>query len=264
MKMLLRIFLVLCLFYVAVCCLLYFRQERLIFYPTVLSADYRYAFTVPFEEISLPVEEAVINVVHFKAEKPKGIVFYLHGNGDIINFLGDTAQSFVKLGYDVFMPDYRGYGKSSGTLVNEAAFYGDMAVAYAYLHKHFPDLPITIYGHSIGSGLAVRLAAENHPQRLILESPYFSLQSLIAEKLPWIPTSLLLKYPLRSDQWIGKVTVPITLFHGTADTLIPFANSERLLELIPGEKELIAVPGGGHGNLRAANGFWEQIERIMG
>lgn len=259
-----RLLLIPFVLYLALCLLLYLRQERLIFYPSLLAPEYQYSFSVPFEELSLPVEGAQLDVVHFKAAHSKGIVFYLHGNGDIINFLGGTAEAFVQLDYDLFMPDYRGYGKSTGSISDEATFYNDMATAYAYVHQHFPDLPITIYGHSIGSGLAVRLAAENHPQRLILESPYYSLRSLVAEKMPWMPTALLLKYPLRSDQWIGQVNVPITLIHGTADPLIPYENSLRLLELIPGEKQLVPVPGGGHGNLRTSKEWREVMRKVLG
>ncbi|MFN8439280.1 MAG: alpha/beta fold hydrolase [Caldilineaceae bacterium] len=262
--MLFRLLLIPIVLYLALCLLLYLRQERLLFYPTVLAADYRYSFSVPFEELSIPVNGAVLNVVHFRAAQPKGIVFYLHGNGDIIGFLGDTAEDFVALDYDLFMPDYRGYGKSTGTLDNETTFYNDMTVAYAYVHQHFLNLPIIIYGHSIGSGIAVHLAAENDPQRLILESPYYSLQSLVAEKMSWVPTSLLLKYPLRSDQWIERVTVPITLIHGTADTLIPYENSMRLLELIHGEKQLVTVEGGGHGNLRRSREWQEAMRKLLG
>ena len=263
MKIMLRFLLAACVLYALVCLLLYFQQERLIFFPTVLPADHRYAFGVPFEEISLPVDGATLNMVHFQAANPKGVVFYLHGNGDIIQFLGATGESFVRLGYDVFMPDYRGYGKSTGTIQNEATFYSDMAAAYAYMQEHSAGKPTIIYGHSIGSGLAVRLAAENHPERLLLESPYYSLRSLIAEKMPWIPTSLLLKYQLRSDQWIGRVRAPITLFHGTADTLIPFANSQQLLALIQGEKALVTVQGGGHGNLRNSPEWQKAILEIL-
>ena len=103
------------------------------------------------------------------------------------------------------MPDYRGYGKSTGTITNEDDLHADMAAAYETLLQRYRSDQITLYGHSIGSGMAVRLAMVYQPARLILESPYYSLSDLIASKVTWAPTSLLLKYQLRSDQWIDQV-----------------------------------------------------------
>jgi len=248
--------------YVALCVLLYWQQEKLLFFPTKLASDYRYSFDQPFTEIALPVEGAVINLVHFTRPAPKGVLLYLHGNGDIIARLAGVANYFLELGYDVVIPDYRGYGKSSGSITNEQELHADMAAVYRYVQTHYPEQQITLYGQSMGSGFAAYLAAHYRPARLILESPYYSMRDMVAIRLPWLPR-FLLKYQLRTDLWIGEIVCPIYLIHGTSDPVIPYAASERLYSLIRGEKALLPVAGGGHNLLLGNSTVRAFLEKIL-
>jgi hypothetical protein len=259
MKIILWLFVTCLTLYIALCVFVYLRQEALIFYPTQLPGDFQYTFAQPFSEVNLPVADAVINLVHFRGSAPKGVVLYLHGNGDIVAHLGWVADYFLGLGYDVIMPDYRGYGKSTGTISHEAELHDDMRIVYQYVQSHYTEPQITIYGQSLGSGLATRLAAEQKPARLILEAPYYSLQDLARIHLRWVPI-FLLKYSLRTDQWVKQVTCPVYLIHGTADQLIPHTSSERLYQLIPGEKKLLTVTGAGHGLLLSS----AQVRQFVG
>jgi len=251
MKMLFWFAVTLLITYTASCLLIYWQQERLLFYPTKAPTQLRYSFTHPFTELMLPVEGAAINVVHFTRADAKGVVLYLHGNGDIIARLEPVAAFFLKLGYDVVIPDYRGYGKSTGTITNEQDFYADMVTVYQYVQNNYPENQITLYGQSMGSGLAAMVAAQQQPARLILESPYYSMRDMAALQFPWIPR-FLLKYQLRTDLWLAAVDCPVYLIHGAVDPVIPYQASARLYPLIVGEKELLTVTGGGH-NLLPGN-----------
>ncbi len=247
--------------YLAICGLIYWQQEKLLFFPTQLPNDYRYSFDQPFTELTLPVEGAVINVVHFTHPAPQGVLLYLHGNGDTIARLEGVAAYFLELGYDVVIPDYRGYGKSSGSITNEQDLHADMAAVYRYVQARYPDSQITLYGQSMGSGFAVKLAAQYQPARLILESPYYSMHDMAAIRFPWLPR-FLLRYPLRTDLWIAQIDCPVYLIHGTLDPVIPYHASERLYALISGEKELLTVADGGHNLLlgnAAVRAFLEKI-----
>ncbi len=245
--------------YLAVCVLLYLFQERLLFFPEVLPQNYRFSFSHPFEEVSLPVEGATLHALHFTVPQPKGVVLYLHGNAGSLRSWGSMASEIVGHGYAVLILDYRGYGKSTGTITSERALHQDVAAAYAYLLRHYREQEIIIYGRSIGTGLAVYLARSQEPRMLILETPYFNLQELAFAQFPWLPR-FLFKYPLRVDQWISEVESPIYLLHGTRDEVIPYSASVRLLPLIRSEHRLLTIEGGGHNNL----GLFPQYHKFLG
>jgi uncharacterized protein len=177
--------------YVLICAALYLLQERLIFYPEVLAPDFTFTFPERFEEIALPSYIAVISALYFKADHPTGIVLYFHGNAGSLRCWGAVAATFVERGYDVLMPDYRGYGKSSGRIASEQMLHQDAAVDYQYLLAHYPEDQIVIYGRSIGSGIATYLAKSHRPRLLILETPYFSLKEIVRQHYPFVPGALL-------------------------------------------------------------------------
>ncbi len=251
----------LCL-YLVVCAVLYMGQEQFIFFPEVLPPHFRYSFRGPFEEVTWQVDGATIHALHFKAEQPKGVILYLHGNAGSLRSWGSVAEELIAHGYDVLIPDYRGYGKSTGTITSEQVLHHDAALAYTYLQQHYAEHQIVVYGRSIGTGLGVYLASSHHPKMLILETPYYNLQELATAQFPFIP-SFLLKYPLRTDAWIAEVTCPIYLFHGTQDEVIPYSASQRLVPLIRTQHQVVTIEGGGHNNLGAFRQYHEQLATIL-
>jgi uncharacterized protein len=248
--------------YILICAALYIQQERLIFYPEVLASDFMFTFPGRFEEISLPVDGAVISALYFRASHPKGVVLYFHGNAGSLRSWGDIAAIFVEQGYDVLMPDYRGYGKSTGRIMSEQMLHDDAAVAYRYLLERYPEEQIVVYGRSIGSGVATYLAKSRRPRMLILETPYFSLKEIVGQQFPFVPSALL-KYPLRTDLWIGDVACPVYLFHGTSDVLIPYSASQRLAALVKTEHQLFTIVGGGHNDLSSFALYDQQLDLIL-
>ncbi len=244
----------------------YFRQENMIFYPEALPPNFQYSFPARFKEVTLSVDDAAINALHFKIDNPKGVIIYFHGNAGNLSGWGEVALDFTRLSYDVLIPDYRGYGKSTGEIHSEEMLHRDAAVAYRYLMERYRENQIIIYGRSIGTGIAVYLAKETRPRMLILESPIFNMQDLARYHYPLMPSALIaliLKYPMRTDLWIADVPCPVYLFHGTEDDIVPFNSSERLLKLIKTQSRLITIPGGGHNNLSDSPFYHEELERIF-
>jgi alpha-beta hydrolase superfamily lysophospholipase len=228
--------------------LLYLTQERIILPASALAAGYRFQFDQPFEEVWIPVQGASLHALHFKQPNPRGVVFFLHGNaGNLVSWT--TGLDFYRrVNYDLFIVDYRGYGKSTGHIENEAQLYADARAAYDAMAPLYRDKPIVIYGRSLGTALAASLARDVQPRLLVLVSPFSSLAASAAQAYPWAP-EWVLKYPLRTDAIIGDVKSPILLIHGSEDKLIPLSHSERLKALARSPVELLVVPGAGHGDI---------------
>tara|TARA_R110002126_G_scaffold223276_2_gene368314 strand:+ start:285 stop:1109 length:825 start_codon:yes stop_codon:yes gene_type:complete len=250
--------------YLMVGSLLYFFQEKMLFLPTVLAQDYEYQFLYPFEELFFNTEdEAVINAVYFKAENPKGVILYFHGNAGDLSRWGLVTEYFVEKQYDVLVIDYRTYGKSTGKL-SEQALYHDAQYCYDYLKNRYSESDITIYGRSLGTGIATYIASKNRPKQLILETPYHSVLDVAQSRFPMFPVKQLLKYKLPSYQYIKQVNCPITIFHGTADAVVPFASAEKLYNLsIKEQTTFIAIENGNHGNLISFDAYKNQIKKIL-
>jgi len=241
-------------------------QESLIFYPETLPPDYPFAFSGPFEEMAVPVEAAALNALLFKVPNPKGGVLYFHGNAGSLRTWGDVANEFTTRGYDVVMPDYRGYGKSTAKIRSEDMLHRDAAFAYRYLREHYQENEIVIYGRSLGSGLGVYLAKSSNPRMLILESPFFSFREVAKYHYPFLPDfffNRILRYQIRSDVWISEVRCPVYLMHGTKDEIVPYESSIKLLKLIKKAGKLITVEGGGHNDISDFKVYQDQLDQIL-
>ena len=237
---------------------LYFRQEQLIFPGRPLAAGYQFQFDQRFEEIRIPVAGATLDALHFTQERARGLVFFLHGNAGNLQTWTTGIDFYRRVNYDLFMLDYRGYGKSTGRIESEEQLDADVRAAWDTIAPRYRDKPIVIYGRSLGTGLATKLASEVSAQLLILVSPYSSLASAAKVEYPWAP-EWLLKYPLRTDQVIGRVQMPIVLLHGRNDRRIPLANSERLAALARSPVELIVVEGAGHDDIHRFPGYLDAL-----
>jgi len=229
---------------------LYLFQEKLIFRPTKLTIDYTYTFSQPFDELFIEAKDgALLNAIHFKAEKPKGIILYFHGNAGDLSRWGEITSFFTKLEYDVLIMDYRTYGKSTGQLSEENLF-NDAQLFYNYALKLFSEDNIIVYGRSIGSTFAGFVASANNPRKLILEAPFYNLEDIVAKRIPVFPIKYLLNYQFPTDKLITSVKCPIIIFHGTKDGVVPFYSGEKLSKIRTKNKVIfIPIPGGGHNDL---------------
>jgi uncharacterized protein len=249
--------------YVAILLLVYFVQERLIFKPEKLAKNFEYKYDIPFKELFFDIEPGVqINGLHFFRPNPKGLILYFHGNTRSIKGWAKYARDFYRYDYDVVLVDYRGFGKSTGKR-SEREMLSDMQFVYETLLKTVAESQMIVYGRSIGSGFAAKVASDNNPRYLILDSPYYNFLQVAERFTPFLPHRWLLRYHLRTDLWLKKVKCHTYIIHGTKDWLIPFKQSERLQQINPGKITLIRIQGGGHNNLPSYPEYHNFIRDIL-
>ena len=176
--------------------------------------------------------------------------------------MGDAAATYTALGYDVFLPDYRGYGKSGGTISSQAQMLADVDTVYRQLLPEYPESRTVVLGYSLGTGPATWLAARHHPRLLILQAPYFSMRDMAARLYPFVP-GFVLRYPMPTNELIGRVSAPIVLFHGDRDEVIDYNSTLRLKALLKPSDTLIVLPGARHNGMTDNPDYRREIARLL-
>ncbi len=263
-KIFLRTALILAVLVFLVCTSLYFFQEKMIFFPTKLSSDHTFKFNGNYEEIFITTKDKTkLNALLFKADSAKGVIFYLHGNGGCLESVGAIADKYTAMNYDLFLLDYRGYGKSEGEIFSEEQFYSDIQESYDYVKSRYAENQIAILGYSIGTGPAAMLASTNNPKLLILQAPYYSLVDMSHQRHPFAP-EFLLKYRFETCKFVKDCKAPIVIFHGDHDTVIAHSASLELQKLFkPGDKLIILV-GRGHAGFIDNPVYLAELSNILG
>jgi uncharacterized protein len=243
--------------------ILYFLQEKLIFKPERLHQDFEFKYDAPFEELFFDIEPGVrINALHFYRPNPAGLILYLHGNSRSIKGWAKYAKDFYRYNYDVVLVDYRGFGKSTGKR-SEYKMLSDIQFVYKQLCLKYPEEHILVYGRSMGSGFATKIASDNSPRYLILDAPYYSFKKVAERFTPFLPHRFILRFHLRTDTWIQKVKCHTYIIHGTKDWLIPISHSKKLQALNPNKITLITIENGGHNNLPSFDEYHNFIRDIL-
>ncbi len=250
--------------YLVISIALYVVQDFFLFRPEKLPEDFQFYYEhQEFEEYNIETRDgANINGLRFKTSNPKGVVFYLKGNSRSIKGWGKFAVDFTRHGYDVIMVDYRGFGKSTGRR-SQKAIKRDMQMIYNKIKENVAEKYIILYGRSLGSGFAAKLASMNNPRMLILDAPYYSLSKVAKKFIPFMPLSLLIKFPMPTYKWMRYVQCPIHIIHGTDDALIPYKTSVKLSKIKPGLTTLHTVIGGGHKNLNNFEAYHQMLSQIV-
>lgn len=226
----------------------YARQEALLFHPDVLAPDHRFALGGDVHEVTIDVPGARLSALHLERPGARGLVFFLHGNAGSLQTWFVNVDFYRRLGYDLFMLDYRGYGKSTGRVESEAQLRADVRAAWDQVAARYEGRRRIIYGRSLGTALAARLAAEVNPDLTVLVSPYRSMQALADRHYPFLPRSIL-RYPLRTEDDVPRIASPVLLVHGDRDPLIDIAHSRDLLSRSP-RATLLEVPGAAHNDVQ--------------
>jgi uncharacterized protein len=235
--------------YAGLLALVYFGQRALQYFPDR-------SRTTPAAAGLPEAEEAVLDssggerviVWHIPPRGEKPVVLYFHGNGGSLRWRVDRFRALAADGTGLVALSYRGYGGSTGR-PTETGIIDDALAAYAFAAARYPPSRIALWGESLGSGVAVAVAAEKPVGRIVLESPFTSIADVAAQIYWFFPVRLLIKDPFRSDLRVGKVTAPVLILHGESDTVVPIGFGEKLYALIASPKRFVRFPGAGHNEL---------------
>ena len=197
--------------------LMYIKQDSLLFLPDSLPSDFVYR---KGEEKRIQVEDDIsISCYWNKVPDAKGVILYFHGNKGSIRRCIRQSDMMEGLGYDIFMPDYRGYGKSEGKRLSDKQFYADAQIVYDFLKDEYGEENIVVVGYSMGSGSATYLAGTNKPKELFLISPFKSIVDLKNRYAPVVP-GFLIKFQFPNWKYIETVTSPISIFYTKEDRVV--------------------------------------------
>jgi hypothetical protein len=248
--------------YSGVAATLYFRQRALMYFPETVHTAPAAAGFADASELTLTTsdgERIVAWYVPPTGDKP--LILYFHGNGGALRYRVERFKKLVGDGIGLLGIDYRGYAGSTGS-PSEHGLIADGEAAYEFAAAHYPVKQIVLWGESLGTGVAVALAAEKPVGRVILEAPFTSAAAVGAQRYWYLPVALLMRDQFHSDQRIGKVTAPLLILHGAKDQVVPYAMGERMFELANQPKHIVRFLDGGHEDLDQ-NGALIAIGRFL-
>ena len=258
-----RVILIVAGSYAGVCVIAYFIQGFFLFHPEKLSQGFRFEYDIPFEEVVIPGPKgSIIDALYFPVHGAQQVVFYFKGNTRSIKGWAKFAKDFTSKGYNFFMIDYPGFGKSTGKL-NERNIYRNAQVAYEWLAAKHAEDDIIIYGRSLGAGFAARIASWNNPRMLVLDSPYYNFIELARYYTRILPLRWLLKFKMPLYQFVKKATCPVFIIHGSKDWMIPYRYSPRIVAIDSKRIKLFTIKGAHHNNLPKQQPYHESLNRIL-
>jgi fermentation-respiration switch protein FrsA (DUF1100 family) len=200
------------------------------------------------EHVLVTSDGEKVIVWHVPAKPGHAVVIYFSGNGDFLAGLVSRFRDITSDGTGLVALSYRGYAGSSGQ-PSEQGLLRDAAAAYRFTTARYAGERIVVWGFSLGSGVAVALAAEQPVGKLILEAPYTSIADVAASAFPMLPVRWLVRDQFHSDERIARVTAPLLIMHGARDPTIPLRFGERLFALAHEPKQFVRFPEGGHNDL---------------
>lgn len=243
----------------------YYLQDQILFHPEKIHPDTAFTFKVPFKEVYIPYnQQSAISIVQFTPADslPKGVVLYFHGNEKNITRYAEYAPLFTRNRYEVWMIDYPGFGKSTGDFT-EKTLYEWALQLYKLAEARFSKDSIVIYGKSLGTGIAAQLASIRDCKKLILETPYYDFRSVVRRYLFLYPLNRMMPYHLPTWQYLQKTDAPVTIFHGTADGVIPYSNAERLKQFLKPGSSFITIEGASHNRIYDSELANRELNKVL-
>ena len=252
--------------YLALAGFLYVSQKRLTYHPDTKRVAPPALGLIGVREITLnPPGGDKVLAWYGKAKPGQPTLLYFHGNGGSLATRAERIGKYLALGRGLFMMSYRGYSGSTGE-PSEAANVADAKLAYdTLIAEGVGPQDIIIYGESIGSGVAVQVAAEKAAAGLVLDAPYTRLVDVAAERYPWLPVRLMMRDQYDSARYLPSLKLPLLVIHGDQDQTVPAAMGRKVFELAGGPKEIAIIKGAGHndhhlfGSFEAVNDWIDRL-----
>jgi uncharacterized protein len=237
--------------YLGFAAILYVTQRSMMYFPETIHTTPAQAGLPRAQEVTLTASDGVKSIVwHVPPRGDRPVIIYFHGNGGALRFRVDRFSRLIADGIGLVALEYRGYGGSTDS-PTEAGLIADGEAAYAFAASRYPVKELVLWGESLGSGIAVPLAANNPVGRVILEAPFTSAAAVAGTRYWYLPVRLLMKDQFRSDAHIDKVTAPVLILHGARDAIVPFAMGEEVFAATKAPKHIVRFLDGGHEDLDA-------------
>lgn len=228
---------------------MYFAQRALMYFPENFRTSPADAGLSAAKEVTLDTADGERVIVwHVPPRGDKPVVVYFHGNGGALRYRVDRFRALIADGTGLVALSYRGYGGSSGS-PSEVGLIADGRATYGFAAARYPSTRIVLFGESLGSAVAVAVAAEQPVGRVILESPFTSAADVGAAVYWFVPVRWLINDPFHSDRRIVKVKAPLLVLHGERDNVVPIRFGERLFALANEPKRLVRFAAGNHVDL---------------
>ena len=224
---------------------MYFQQPRMIFYPLRELFQTPADWGLDFEDVTLQTEDGVqLHGWYIPHPQAQHVLLFFHGNAGNISHRRDSIEIFHRLGLNVFIIDYRGYGKSQDS-PSEQGIYQDATAAWEFLatEKGFTSQQIIIFGRSLGGVIAAKLAAEVQPRGVILESTFSSARDFARVVFPILARLVWIRYDFNTVESIQRVTVPVLVLHSPDDEIMPFHLGEKVFEAANQPKHFVRLQG---------------------
>lgn len=240
----------------------------LIFFPEKTFYELPEHYDLEAEDVFLKTSDGVrLHGWYLPVIDPKGVFVFFHGNaGNISNRLY-KVKGWIDRGYSVFLVDYRGYGKSEGNVNHENDILEDAQTAFHWIveEKGVPPSKVIVYGESLGTYPAIRVASEHRVAAVILEAPFTSFVDLAKVHYPLVPAFVMKDFQFLSKDYIAKLKAPLFILHGTSDEICPYTMAGELFEQAPNPKEFFTIPHGDHNSLpmTAGEDYWEKPARFL-
>lgn len=235
---------------VALVGLLWVFQRSLIYLPSATIPP-----PPPFvEEVDLSTEDGLsLSAWHLSVPESRATVIVFNGNAGNRAHRLPLGEALAGAGFSVVLTDYRGYGANPGA-ASEEGLALDARAALAFVREKARDHPVVYFGESLGAGVAISLAVEEHPAALVLRSPFASLPDVAAVHYRWLPTRLMLRDRYPNLERIGDVDAPVLVIAGGEDRIVPVEQSRRVYEGAAEPKDLLVVDGADHNDRALLDG----------
>jgi len=239
---------------------MYLQQPSMIFFPQKELDETPAAWGLEYEEISLLTADNVkLHGWYLPDPGSRKALLFFHGNAGNISHRGSSVEIFHRLGMNVLIFDYRGFGTSQGE-PDESGLYEDARAAWRFLQeeKGFDSKDIILFGRSLGGAVASKLASEVRPAGLILESSFSSARDMADAIMPLISRVVFLRFNLNTLNIIDRIRCPLLVLHGPQDEVIPFRQGEKIFKAAREPKTFVTLQGGHNGGYLLSQPAYEQ------
>lgn len=245
---------------------MYLAQPGMIFFPSSELIQSPNSWGLSYQDVSFKSSDDIeLHGWYIPRDDSNQVLLFFHGNAGNISHRGESVEIFHRLGFNVFIIDYRGYGQSKGT-PSEQGLYKDAAAAWQYLTQtlQVPEHNITLFGRSLGGSIAANLASNVHAKALIIESTFSSARDMATVTFPLLSHVIVMRFEFNTIDHVKNLDYPLLVIHSPDDDIIPYRLGKKIFEAAKGPKSFIDINGGHNGGfLQSQPQYQQQIAAFI-